>query len=108
MKTAKLGKVGKKNKGLKHQYPLRQGMEVGLASPNTFDMVAEGTIQNADPNAMGLDGQPLCEFVEVMINMVHKKTTMLPRPRGRMTKMASAQAKCIPWPRNCVSVISKQ
>ena len=90
MKTVKLGKVDKKNNILKHQYPLMQGMEVWLASPNTFDMVAEGTIHNVDPYAMGLDGQPLCEFVEVMINMVHKKTTMMPRPRGRMTKMASA------------------
>jgi hypothetical protein len=62
-------------------------MDVALTSPNTTQLVALGTIQNSDATSIGLDGEPLFEYVEVMVNMVYKRTTKLPRPDGRMTKM---------------------
>jgi hypothetical protein len=65
-------------------------------------LVALRLVQNSYATSIGLDGEPICEHVEVMVNMVYKRTTKLPRPRGRMIKMESAEAKCIPWPRSNV------
>ena len=83
---------------------ISRGMEVVLTSPNSSNLAALGTIQTADINAVGLDGDPLSDYVEVMVNIVYRETTVLPRPLGRMTRMGNAQAKCIPWPRNHVSI----
>ena len=76
---------------------------MGIGQGNSFDMVALAKIQNSEPDSIGLDGKPLSECVEVMINIVHNRSTKLPRPQGRMIRMENALAKCIPWPRTCAS-----
>lgn len=81
---------------------IKCGMEVGLTSPNSAIMVALGTIQTTDKKAKAIDGQPLADFVEVLISVVLKETTQLPRAQGRIPNLGSAQARCIPWPRQNV------
>ena len=100
LKKVKLEKVEEMNK---KKCSLCKGQEVGLVSPNNFDMVALATVQNSEPNSIELDGKPLSECVEVMINIVQKRSTKLPRPQGRIIRMENAMAKCIPWLRTCVS-----
>jgi hypothetical protein len=51
-------------------------MEVGLTSPNTLQLVALGTIQDVESE----------EFIEVLVNIVFKKTTVLPKAKGRIKK----------------------
>ena len=49
--------INRKNNNLKHhieKYPLSKGLEVGLACANSYDMASLGTIQNSDPNAIGI------------------------------------------------------
>ena len=70
----------------------KRGMEVSLRSPNSMELVASATITDVDDKALGLD------FVEVVVNYVMKKTTLLPRAQGKIKKMASAQSTCIHWP----------
>ena len=74
----------------KRKCSLCNGEEVGLVSPNSLDMVALATVQNSEPDSIGLDGKPLSECVEVMINIVHKRSTKLPRPQEWMTRMENA------------------
>jgi hypothetical protein len=76
---------------------------VVLTSPNSAQLVAMGTVQSTDADAIGFDGQPLSDSVEVLVNIVYRNTTKLPRPHGRLTKMGNAQVKCIPWPMKHVS-----
>ncbi|XP_037450565.1 uncharacterized protein LOC119320692 [Triticum dicoccoides] len=49
--------------------------------------------------AKATDGQPLADCVEVLVNVVLKETTELPRAQGKINKIGNAQARCIPWPR---------
>ena len=49
-------------------------MEVSLTSPNSASVVAMGTIQKTDRNAKAIDGQPLADYVEVLVNIVLKET----------------------------------
>jgi hypothetical protein len=79
-------------------------MEVGLTSPNNAQLVAYGTVQNVDANSKCLDGKPLSDFVEVLVNIVLRESTLLPRAQGRITKLGNAAAQCIPWPRQNVSL----
>jgi hypothetical protein len=59
-------------------------MEVGLTSPNSAQLVAYGTVQNVDTNSKCLDGKPLSDFVEVLVNIVLRESTLLPRAQGRI------------------------
>jgi hypothetical protein len=83
---------------------IKKRMDVVLPSPNSAQFVALGTVQSIDAAAIGFDGQPLSDSVEVLVNIVYKTTTKLPRPRHEwLTKMGSAQAECIPWPMKHIS-----
>jgi hypothetical protein len=54
--------------------------------------VALGTVQEVENE----------EFVKVLVNVVFKKTTVLPIPKGRMVQMGDTEAHCITWPRKNV------
>ena len=77
-------------------------MEVSLTSQNSASVVAMGTIQKTDRKAKATDGQPLADCVEVLVNIVLKEATELPRAQGKINKLGNAQARCIPWPRKNV------
>ncbi|VAI54444.1 unnamed protein product [Triticum turgidum subsp. durum] len=86
---------------------IKCGMEVSLTSPNSASVVAMGTIQKTDRKAKAIDGQPLADCVEVLINVVLKETTELPRAQGKINKLGNAQARCIPWPRKNIMQIDR-
>jgi hypothetical protein len=88
MKNSEVKK--KRNKGTVN---VTKGMDVALTSPTSETIVALGTVQNADTD----------EYIEVMINMVLKRTTRLPQAKGRMTLLGQAEAHSIQWPRKNVS-----
>ena len=77
---------------------IKTGMEVGLTSQNSEQLVALGTVQK-NANA---------DFVEVLVNMVLNSTTVLPHPKGRMTIVRHAEAHCIRWPKRNVSPIHEK
>jgi hypothetical protein len=87
-----------------HELPMKKGMEVGLTSPNSAQLVPYGTVQNVDANSKCLDGKPLSDFVEVLVNIILRESTLLPRAQGRIIKLGNAAAQCIPWPRQNVSL----
>jgi hypothetical protein len=90
----KISEVKKrKNKG---PVKVTKGMDVALTSPYSEAVVALGTVQHADTD----------EFIEVMINMVLKRTTRLPQAKGRMTLLGHAEARSVQWPRKNVSSTS--
>ncbi|KAM0827587.1 hypothetical protein ACQ4PT_068103 [Festuca glaucescens] len=82
-------------------HALKRGMEVSLRSPNSLELVASATISNVD------DKETCPDYVEVLVNYVMKKSTMLPRAQGRIKKMSSAQASCILWPRIHMNVMTQ-
>ena len=47
---------------------IKTGMEVSLWSPTSLALAATGTIQNVDANALGSDGKPLYDCVDVLVN----------------------------------------
>ena len=67
-------------------------MEVCLTSPKSSAVIAMATVQN------NVDEY----YVDVLVNIVFRKTTLLPRPTGRLTTIGQAQAQCIPWPKRNV------
>jgi hypothetical protein len=67
-------------------------MEMGLTSPNNLQMVALRMVQEIGNE----------DFVKVFVNVVFKKTTVLPRPKGRMVQIGDTKAHCIVWPRRNV------
>jgi hypothetical protein len=81
-------------------HAFKRGMEVSLRSPNSLQLVASATVSNVDDKETGPD------YVAVLLNYVMKKSTMLPRPHGKIKKMSSAQATCILWPRIHVRIMS--
>jgi hypothetical protein len=91
--------------GIRQIIEMKRGMDVTLSSPNSLCLAAVGTVQNVDPDAVGSDGKPLRDCVDVLVNYICSTTTLLPRPQGRLKKLGSAQAKCIPWPRTFVRLI---
>ncbi|XP_037408271.1 uncharacterized protein LOC119270369 [Triticum dicoccoides] len=66
---------------------IKCGMEVSLTSPNSASVVAMGTIQKTDRKAKAIDGQPLADCVEVLVNIVLKETTELPRAQGKINML---------------------
>ncbi|KAK1670328.1 hypothetical protein QYE76_058487 [Lolium multiflorum] len=82
-------------------HAFKRGMEVSLRSPNSLQLVASATVSNVDDKETGPD------YVEVLVNYVMKKSTMLPRPHGKIKKMSSAQATCILWPRIHMNVVTQ-
>jgi hypothetical protein len=68
---------------------IKKGMEVGLVSPNSLAVVAMATVQSTEDDV----------FVEVLVNVIFRTSTVLPKPTGRMTNIGQAQAQCIRWPR---------
>jgi len=81
---------------------IKCGMEIGLTSPNSKKLVALGTVQKTDRKAKANDGQPLADYIEVLVSIVYKQTTILPRAHGKIQNLGSATARCIPWPRQNV------
>ncbi|CAN6374147.1 unnamed protein product, partial [Urochloa humidicola] len=81
---------------------LTRGLEVGLISPQSTSMVAFATVQAVDSKSKATDGQPLDDCVEVLINTVFSKTTLLPQSQGNLSKLASAIGRCVRWPRKNV------
>ncbi|KAF6991827.1 hypothetical protein CFC21_008877 [Triticum aestivum] len=77
---------------------IKCGMEVSFTLPNSENVVAMGTIQKTNRKAKAIDGQPLADCVEVLVNIVLKETTELSRAQGKINKLGNAQARCIPWP----------
>jgi hypothetical protein len=77
-------------------------MEVGLASPNSKKLVVLGTIQKTDRKAKANDGQTLVDYIETLVSIVYKQTTLLPRAFGKIQNLGSTTAHCIPWPRQHV------
>jgi len=71
------------------------GLEVDLISPQSTSMVAFATIQATDSKSKATDGQPLGDCVEVLINTVFSKTTLLPRSQGNISKLSNAVGRCI-------------
>ena len=71
---------------------MKTGIEVGLTSPNSLQIVALGTVQEVENE----------EFVKVLVNVAFKNTTVLPIPKGRMVQMGDTEAHCITWPRRNV------
>lgn len=86
--------------GLDTKAILKSGMKVGLISPKSGKMVALGTIQKTDKNAISVDGQALNDCVDILVNTVFNQHTIIPRAYGMISKLGSAQARCIPWPRD--------
>ena len=85
--------VGSTNEKLKvkiRRQDVKRGMEVAIRSPNSMCVAAMGTVQNADDNN---------DYVEVLINLVVRKTTRIPGAKGKVKDLANAQSKCIFWPR---------
>uniref|UniRef100_J3NF97 Uncharacterized protein n=1 Tax=Oryza brachyantha TaxID=4533 RepID=J3NF97_ORYBR len=74
-------------------------MEVGLTYPRSGRMVAPGTIQKNDKNAISVDGQMLNDYVDILVNTIFNQHTLMPRVYGMITTLGKAQACCIPWPR---------
>jgi hypothetical protein len=48
--------------------------------------------------------KPPSDFIEVLVNIVLRESTLLPCAQGRSTKLENAAAQCIPWPRQNVSL----
>ncbi|KAM0883584.1 hypothetical protein ACQ4PT_031561 [Festuca glaucescens] len=82
-------------------HAFKRGMEVSLRSPDNLELVASATVSNVDDKEIGLD------YVEVMVNYVMKKSTMLPRAQGRIKNMSSAQASRILWPRVHINIVTQ-
>ena len=59
-----------------------------------------------DKDAKCIDGKPLCDYVEMLVNIVLKETTILPRALGRINNLSNATAHCIPWPRKNVRILT--
>ena len=53
-------------------------------------------------NAISVDGQALNDCVDILVNTVFNQHTIIPRAYGMISKLGSAQARCIPWPRDNV------
>uniref|UniRef100_A0A0E0I1E9 Transposase-associated domain-containing protein n=1 Tax=Oryza nivara TaxID=4536 RepID=A0A0E0I1E9_ORYNI len=51
-------------------------------------------------NAISVDGQALNDCVDILVNTVFNQHTIIPRAYGMISKLGSAQARCIPWPRD--------
>ncbi len=77
-------------------------MEVGITSPTSGKMVALGTIQKTDRNAISIDGKALNDCVDILVNAVFNQHTILPRANEMINILGNAQARCIPWPRENV------
>ena len=80
-------------------------LEVGLISPQSTSMVAFATIQATDSKSKATDSQPLGDCVEVLINTVFSKTTLLPRSQGNISKLSNAVGRCIQWPQKNVRFV---
>ena len=83
----------------------KRGLEVGLISPQSTSMVAFATIQATDSKSKATDGQPLGDCVEVLINTVFSKTTLLPRSQGNISKLSNPVGRCIQWPQKNVRFV---
>jgi hypothetical protein len=60
--------------------------------------VAKGIVQTTDPHAL-VGGEPLGhQYSEVIINMVYKLDTQLPRPYENVVTMGLARGRSIAWP----------
>jgi hypothetical protein len=86
----KINEVKKrKNKGI---VKVIKSMDVALTSPTSESVVALGNVQNTDTE----------DYIEVMINMLLKRTTKLPQVKGRMTLPHHVEAQSVQWPRKKV------
>lgn len=62
------------------------------------DLVAKGTITSTNPHTV-LGGQTLgTQYCEVIVNVVLKRDTNLPRPYEHMETLADAHMMPVAWP----------
>jgi hypothetical protein len=62
-------------------------------------LVAMGTIQKTDRKAKARDGQPLADYIEELVSIVYKQTTILPHAYRKIQSLGSATANSITWTR---------
>src|SRR4051812_3575741 len=67
---------------------VKPGIEVALTSPKSEEVVALGTVQR-----VGSD-----DHIQVLINLVLRRTTSLPEAKGRMTLLGHEEAHSVKWP----------
>ena len=81
------------NRRNKAKISVKPGMEVALTSPRSEELVALGTVQRVETD----------DHIQVLINMVLRRTTTLPEAKGRMTLLGHAEAHSVKWPMHNVS-----
>ncbi|WVZ49389.1 hypothetical protein U9M48_000755, partial [Paspalum notatum var. saurae] len=74
------------------------GEDVILYAMLRSDPVAKGTITSTNPNTMLGDQKLGTQFCEVVVNVVLKRETDLPRPYNNMETMADAYMMPVAWP----------
>jgi hypothetical protein len=85
---------------------LQVGKDVILYALLRSDPVAKGTIISTNPNSV-LGGEALGnQYCEVVVNVVLKRDTILPRPYGDVKTMADAHKMSIAWPYKRVIYLS--
>ncbi|KAL6597489.1 hypothetical protein ACP70R_046929 [Stipagrostis hirtigluma subsp. patula] len=95
------GHVDKRNETRvrKHGHNQHGGnKDVALRSLVGSNIVAYGRITCTDKNAKGVDGLPLGDYCEVLVDLVLDNNVLLPRAQGQATKLGSAIGRCIAWP----------
>ncbi|KAL6646638.1 hypothetical protein ACP70R_015715 [Stipagrostis hirtigluma subsp. patula] len=80
------------------QNPQGGNKDVALRSLVGSNIVAYGRITSTDKNAKGVDGLPLGDYCEVLVDVVLDHNVLLPRAQGQATKLGSAIGRCIAWP----------
>ena len=82
--------------------PFPVGKEVTLYALLRPEVVAKATVISTNPRNL-LGGQPLGKhFCEVVVKVVIKRNTVLPRPYGDIETLADALSMPIQWPYNRV------
>ena len=78
--------------------PFQVGKEVTLYALFRPEAVAKATVISTNPTNV-LGGQPLVKhYCEVVVKVVIKRDTVLPRPYGDIETLANAKSMPIQWP----------
>ena len=78
--------------------PFQIGKEVILYAMLRSEAVVKGIIISTNPSNV-LGGQPLGrQFCEVVVKVVIKRDTVLPRPYGDIETLADAKSMPVQWP----------
>ena len=82
--------------------PFQVGKEVTLYALFRPEAVAKATIISTNPTNV-LGGQPIGKhYCEVVVKVVIKRGTVLPRPYGDIETLVDAKLMSIQWPYNRV------